>query len=373
MGTSSPFLIAFLVFSTSAVSAFEYGVNPNAILELSSNQIEQSPEHRLIFDVSEDELETYRAVIRYPAGFRFNRFDSLGPLNTPIGQYQLDFNFDGAADHTVELRSLDPDSAYADVIADQQFSPSFEPLLMHTFGPDTGPEFQLRLPFGGDADPRTLTAAYDVQMRLVLFAQLISNPAASGDYNVTAFLTSVDPDSDGTDDFEGDTPLQFDLTVPVSIENPIPLPFSRFTIERAKLFINRHSRGNFIAKGRYKPDPGGNGLDLGHDDVSLTIGPFSQTIPGASFRIKPKGAKFKNFKFKRFHSGVMQLSLYQNGRFFIHARRLNLPGLQPGEPVSFALKIGDDLGETSIAFDAFGHYPSKSRTIRDLLNALFDF
>jgi hypothetical protein len=208
--------LAFLCLAAASAPAFNYGQNPNAALGLDSYQAGQSPAHRLRFDVASGELETYRVVVTYPDGFRFNGFDALGPIHTHVGAYELDVNADGAPERTVPLRSLTPHSAYADVIADGRFSPDLEPVLRQA----GGTEFHLRLPFGGDANPDTLVAPFGARLSLVLFPGLLANPDVGGVYTFSGELTSVDPDTDGVNDGANDAPLTFAVALPVQIEGP---------------------------------------------------------------------------------------------------------------------------------------------------------
>lgn len=331
----------------SFASAFDYGVMPDPMLELDTYQPGQSPEHRLIFDVFAGELETYRAVIRYPEGFRFDGFDALGPVNTPVGAYELDFTFDGVPELTVALRSLSPDGAYADVIADEAFTPDYEPAL----GQVGDAEFHLRLPFGGDADPQTVVAAFGTRINLVLFAGALVNPETGGEYTVSAELISVDPDNDSADDGLGAPPQSLAFEFPVTIAGPSSTPFAQFTIDKADLKRQSRRGDRFMVHGRYTLGPASDGLDLMVDTVTVLFDAFSQDIPGHQFQLTEDGYQFKSKT-----AGVKQLKLFADGRFQADARSLNLDDLDVSQPVFFALHLGDDHGEAVIPFDRNGHY-----------------
>lgn len=331
----------------SFASAFDYGVMPDPMLELDTYQPGQSPEHRLIFGVFAGELETYRAVIRYPDGFRFDGFDALGPVNTPVGAYELDFTFDGVPDVTVALRSLNRDAAYADIDEDQAFALDLEPIFGHTGRAG----FELRLPFGGDANPQTLVAPFGAQISLVLFAGALVNPDTGGDYMVSAELTSVDPDNDSADDGLGAPPLKLAFTFPVTIDGPSSTPFAEFTIDKADLKLQSRRGDRFMVHGSYTLSPASNGLDLMVDTVTVMFGAFSQDIPGQQFQLTDDGYQFKSKT-----AGVKRLKLFADGRFQVDARDLNLTGLDVRRPVSFALWVGDDFGAAEIPFDSKGHY-----------------
>jgi hypothetical protein len=199
------------------VMAFEYGLAPHPELRLDATSAGASPTHHLSFQVSAGELETYRARITYPDAFRFNGFDILGPAHTLVGVYQLDLNFDGSPDVTVELRSFNRNTAYADVLADQAFSLDLEPTLTHTGGTD----FLLHLPFGGDADTDTRVAPFSARVTLSLFHGLLTSPEARGDYAVKVRFTSVNPDTDGFNDGANAEPMTLAFELPVQINGSL--------------------------------------------------------------------------------------------------------------------------------------------------------
>ena len=206
-------LLALLLLAPLPATALQFAVAQNAALTLDSDEAGASPSQRLSFDVQSGELEVYRVTITYPGAFRFNGFDALGPQNTPVGALALDFNFDGVPDITIPLRSLGPSAVYADVIPDGRFSPNLEPML----GRAGGTAFTLVLPFGGDANRNTIVAARAARVSVMLFAGVLRNPLAGGEYAVAAELVSVDPDTDGPDDGLGTPPLTAAFTTAVSI------------------------------------------------------------------------------------------------------------------------------------------------------------
>src|SRR5262245_10028302 len=53
----------------------------------------------------------------------------------------------------------------------------------------------------------------------------------------------------------------------------------------------------FIAKGNLTLGVGNDGIDLNSEDVRITIGEFSQTIPAGSLAVSPRGVgKFKSLQ-----------------------------------------------------------------------------
>ena len=335
--------LAVLILVSATSLAFDYGRSPNPMLRFDSSQAGQSPAHRLSITVGMGELETYRAVVTYPDGFRFNGFNVLGPVNTPVGAYELDLNFDGTPERTVPLRSLTPHSAYADVIPDNRFNPDLEPVLTQVGRAG----FVLLLPFGGDANPATRVAPFAARLSLVLFPGLLTNPDAGGVYTVSGALTSVDPDTDGADDGLGEPPLSVAVALDVRIEH---VPFTDFRIDVANLKLQDGPYDHFMVQGRYRLDAASDGVDLPNETVTVTFDTFSQRIPGRLFSPTVDG-----FQFTDKGPGIKQLKLGTDGRFQIDARDLVLESVDLSRPVAFVLQVGDDRGETTISFDRHGH------------------
>jgi hypothetical protein len=299
-------LVGLGVFA-SAAHALDYGRNPDPGFELDSFVAGASPAHRLSFSVAAGELETFRARLRYPEGFRFRGFDALGPPGTPVGAYEMDFNGDGVADVRIVLLGLARATAYADVIPDGTFSPGLEPVLDVTGAGD----FILTLPFGGDANPRTTVVPFDARISLVLFPGLLVNPDRPGTHALRAELISVDPDTDGADDGRNAAPGLLELGLDVTIEGPARARFRGLCIDKAVL-DDREIREDDGAKGgdrltvegRYAIGRASNGIDVPRESVTVQLGPFTQTIPGAAFSRSRDENRFKDRR-----PGVTKLEL----------------------------------------------------------------
>lgn len=322
--------------------AADYGRDPRPTLVLDSNRAGRSPAHRLSFDVASGELETYRAVVIYPRGFRFSGFAALGPVNTPVGAYEIDFDRDGTPELVVPIRSLTAGSAYADVLTDGAFSPDLEPALRWA-----GTDLQLRLPFGGDANAATRVVPFGARISLVLFAGVLVNPDAGGVYTVLGELTSVDPDTDGADDGRGEPPRSVKVAIDVRIEH---VPFGVFRIQVAELKRHGNAGDRFMVHGHLGLGAGGDGADLTRETVTVTFGTFTQRISGRLFRRTGDGHQFTDKG-----PGIKHLKLGHDGRFQVDARDLILRDVEPGRPVVFILQIGDDRGQAGITFDSHGH------------------
>jgi hypothetical protein len=320
--------------------ALDYGRSPNPLFELGSDRAGQSPAHALSFSVFRGELETYRAVVTYPDGFRFRGFQALGPPGAQVGAVTLDLNGDGTADLMVPLRSMTSGLAYADVIPDGRFSSGLEPVLRHA---DVA-TFTLRMPFGGDANADTLVTPFDARVAIALFPGLIVSPRRAGTYAITAELLSVDPDTDGADDGAGAPPVGLAFELPLLITAPPVIPFADLCIDKADI-----KDDGFTVHGRYALGSGSGGPSFPADAVTVTLGGFQQTIPGSAFSVLGHGLQFHGRE-----PGIKRLVIGRDGRFQLDARDVDLNGLDRTR-APFSLQVGDDRGETDLSFDRNGH------------------
>lgn len=166
-----------------------------------------STAQRAFFDVVADTLETYRAVITYPSAFGFNGFLALGPPETQIGAYGVDFDRDGTVDLALPLRALSADTAYADGDGSGGLTAS-DPVLQHT----GSHVFTTTLPRGGDGLARVKLGRVAMGASVALYAGIITNPTTPATYQVTGSFTSVDPDSGDADDGQNQAPTTFSPT-----------------------------------------------------------------------------------------------------------------------------------------------------------------
>jgi hypothetical protein len=342
-------------------------------LQLGSRRSGESPAHRLTLDIAAGEPEIYRITLAYPDGFRFNGFHALGATNTRVGSYELDVNSDGAPERSYPLLSLSA-GAYIDLLADSTFNPAIDPVLHHS----GAARFELRLPFGGDANRNTLVVPFGARVSMVLFPGLLVNPSLGGRYHVTAEVQTVDPDTDGASDGIGAEPAVSRLQVPVRIDGPAMVEFARLLIDKFDLKIDGHRRHRFIVHGRFVLGRSSDGLDLEKDNVMVALdwvrrpdcpffargcghghghgreappieAPrrwFTQTIPGSAF----DGRHLRHYEGDG--PGIERFWLGPDGRFQIDARDLTL--INPGRSAAFTLRIGNDQG-TSSAVDNKDH------------------
>lgn len=200
-----------------ALGPFEYGVDKDPAFSPEATMPGESAEQALSFDVTVGELETFRAEIHYPEGFGFAGFLALGPPGTQVGAYGFDFDHDGTVDSEVPILSLRDDRAFADANRDGIFSHGGDALIEHYLGSH---HLAATLPAGGDLDASTLFARSDARRHVALFAGLISSPDTAGTYTVEGCFTSVDPDTDGADDGQGDPPQGFCDSFDVEVVPP---------------------------------------------------------------------------------------------------------------------------------------------------------
>jgi hypothetical protein len=309
-----------------------------AALTLGSDQAREAPAHRLAFDVAAGDPEIFRAALTYPAGFTIDGFPASRPAGTPVGVYEIDVDRDGAPERRAPLRVLDPSRAYADVVPDGTFEAGIEPLLVVS-----DRTFELRLPFGGDGNPATITSPIDARASLVLAPGIVSSPALGGRYVVTATLATVDPDSGGPDDGRNAAPVVRTFELPVDIEGPRLVRFARFTIHAFDLDVRAHRDDGFALDGRFVPGQASDGIQLASEEVSIAVGPFRQTIPGRAFTAWGGG-----YHYRGPGPGIRTLTLWRTGHFQIEARGLHwISGAAKPGPVPVALRIGNDHGDTT--------------------------
>ncbi|MFQ5471160.1 MAG: hypothetical protein ACE5EH_12830 [Gammaproteobacteria bacterium] len=201
------------VVHTQAHQPFVYDQPSTITFSQSSVLVGEDTTFVVNFGVTKDELETYQAVITLPLEFSFNGFDALGPVNTQIGDYTVQFLDNNGGTFTIPIRSIDFDNAYADRDLDGIFNVAIDTAIVHT-GNHT---FTATFPFGGDGNPGILVGPFNESGTVTLLSGLISNPVVPGNYTLTGSFTSIDPDTDAADDQSNHNPLNFDVNQVVAI------------------------------------------------------------------------------------------------------------------------------------------------------------
>ncbi len=184
---------------------------PGATFALSTEVPGRSAVHTVVFESGVDDEQGYSATVRYPAAFVFEGFTALGPVNTRVGLYSLDFDFDGEPDYRTWIRSTGADTAYADI--DLSGSPTASDAII-TRG--TGNVFTIVAPDGGDRDAAEHSAP-EARVTVTLHEGVLTNPPTPGDFELELTVVSVDPDTGGADDGEGAEPTSF------TIEQMVPV------------------------------------------------------------------------------------------------------------------------------------------------------
>jgi hypothetical protein len=169
--------------------------------------------HTASFAIAQNGMETYQAELVYPPEFGFNGFLALGPAGTQVGFFEIVLGGDFPV-VTVPIRSADNGSAYVD-IKDVAFFVASNPTIQH----DGTHRFTLTVPAGGD--PATSVAPLTAQASVELFAGILTNPTQAGTYQLEGRFVSVDPDTDGADDSQGQSPGVFSISVQVAIQGTV--------------------------------------------------------------------------------------------------------------------------------------------------------
>lgn len=159
---------------------------------------------------------------------------------------------------------------------------------------------------------------------------------------------------------------QFDniVVVPqVAPPEPPPGPAPTPGAGDATLEIRRASLDLKDRRGEHAPDhrfsvtanfvlsEDGDGMDVPNEDVEVTWGAFSVTIPAGSF--KPRGKKGKNFKY---YDSTLKIELHRNGRLRIDAKRLDLSAIDSTAPIEVGVRVGNDSGRATITFNWRGKF-----------------
>jgi len=312
------------------------GVSP--IVSLTTYAAGASAGHAVSLRVNEGELELYRATITYP-GFSVRDFHMVGPVGSPVGSFELDFRNDGVVDRVLALTSVSGTSAYVDILADGVFNADLEPAV--TIAANT---VDLRFPAGVDANLATRVAPFGCTVRLILLPQVIVNPVVGGDYPVMALVTSVDPDTDGPDDGVGAPTEASQASFSIRIDAPPPTTFASLRVHDLEVKRQRRNRDRITIAGRFVLGAASDGLNRLTDDVTISLGSFSQTIPASAFLIE---GWWREYKDKRSDPGVERMTLTHRGEFTIDLR--GVPVIDQSTKQTFSLRIGNDLGTVLVS------------------------
>lgn len=184
---------------------------PDGTFMLSTEAPGRSAVHTVTFESGDADQQGYSATITYPDAFGFEGFTAVGPVNTRVGTYAMDFDFDGDPDYQTWIRSTDPDGAYADI--DLSGTPTANDAIITR---TTGNVFTVVAPNGGDQDAGQ-TLAPLARVTITLVAGILVNPPTPGDVGLAVTVTGVDPDTGGADDGQGTAPASLTVEQTVSV------------------------------------------------------------------------------------------------------------------------------------------------------------
>lgn len=206
------------LLAAAPANAQTFGVaNPYSALRVAPGTPGVAAAHDLSVNLGEGEFEPLTIQIGYPLDFQFNGFIETAGANATVGALllrnlpdQMYFNND------FEIRARSHDTAYADLNQDTEYTRGIDVLVTH----NTFSNYQavvMQFPFGGDADPETLTNAADVRVAAHINEGVFTNPLVGGNFNVRTTLISVDPDTDNISDNAGAAPIQVQTQIPTAI------------------------------------------------------------------------------------------------------------------------------------------------------------
>jgi len=164
-----------------------------------------------------------------------------------------------------------------------------------------------------------------------------------------------DASSPAIGDLDGDGGMEIVVSagnsVQVFTQEPPPIvPMSEFQIDHAKIdFKKKPDDDKVRVKGKLDP---ASDVDI-DDDVTVTVGPLSETIP-----MVEKGKKGDKWEYKRPKGGtgdIKHMTInWKNGEFDIRMDKADLTGVT--NPVTISIQIGDDVGSKSILMREKKHH-----------------
>ena len=125
-------------------------------------------------------------------------------------------------------------------------------------------------------------------------------------------------------------------------------------IEKAVVKLDRRPGWHrFEVEGHFELGPDGM-IDVAGEDVEVRLfGLFEQTMRAGAF---VRDRHNEGFEFETRSAGVFDMCIDDDGRFEIEIRRVDFTALGLDKPVILFLRIGNDVGEFSIQFDADGEF-----------------
>ena len=134
---------------------------------------------------------------------------------------------------------------------------------------------------------------------------------------------------------------------------PGNIPFAEFVIEEADLELDDDDDGpadEFDVEGHFELGAGSNGIDPLTEDVTVVFGTFAHTIAAGLF-VRDDDDEGFEFDGTLPDGSRLKVDIDDDGEFEVEGEDLDLSGNDPDGSVFFSLKIGNDIGETTIEFD----------------------
>jgi hypothetical protein len=119
-----------------------------------------------------------------------------------------------------------------------------------------------------------------------------------------------------------------------------------FGLNKALIVVKGQGNDRFELRGAFRAES----TFPAAEPVTLSVGPFSQTIPSGSFRQRPAPRQGVRWLFRNGRSGITDLAIVRaaDGEWTFKARGRHLDLRGTDNPITFALEIGDDRGTRTL-------------------------
>jgi hypothetical protein len=125
------------------------------------------------------------------------------------------------------------------------------------------------------------------------------------------------------------------------------VPFASFQITRARMGQARGAKQDQIDLwGQFALSPSSDGIALLGEQVVVTLGGLTWTIPGSVF---VRTDKDDGFQYHTNAPGIKQVFIRDNGIFRVRATELDLGVVSAASPLVFSLRIGNDEGSAAVS------------------------
>jgi len=123
--------------------------------------------------------------------------------------------------------------------------------------------------------------------------------------------------------------------------------FASFQITRARIGPSRGATQDQIDLwGQFALGPSSDGIALLGEQVVVTLGGLTWTIPGSSF---VRTDEDDGFQYHTTAPGIKQVFIRDNGIFRVRASELDLGVVNAASPLVFSLRIGNDEGSAAVS------------------------